>query len=51
VTLRALARGSLLVTAGNLVPRAGAFLLLPIYAHFLTQADFGTVSLASSDHA
>jgi O-antigen/teichoic acid export membrane protein len=48
VTLRALARGSLLVTAGNLVPRAGAFLLLPIYAHFLTRADFGTVSLASS---
>lgn len=48
MTLRALARGSLLVTAGNLVPRAGAFLLLPIYAHYLTQADFGTVSLASS---
>ena len=48
MTLRALARGSLLITAANLVPRAGAFLLLPIYARFLSQADFGTVSLAGS---
>ncbi len=48
MTLRALARGSLLVTVANLVPRAGAFLLLPIYARFLGQADFGTVSLAGS---
>lgn len=48
MTLRALARGSLLVTAGNLIPRAGAFLLLPIYASFLSQAEFGTVSLAGS---
>lgn len=31
-----------------MVPRAGAFLLLPIYARFLTQADFGMVSLAGS---
>jgi O-antigen/teichoic acid export membrane protein len=46
--LRALARGSLLVTIANLLPRAGAFLLLPIYARFLSQADFGTVSLAGS---
>lgn len=48
MTLRALARGSIVVTLANLVPRAGAFLLLPIYARFLTRADFGTVSLASS---
>lgn len=48
MTLRTLARGSLLVTIANLVPRAGAFLLLPIYARFLTQADFGIVSLAGS---
>ncbi len=46
--LRALARGSVLVTIANLLPRAGAFLLLPIYARFLSQADFGTVSLAGS---
>jgi len=48
MTLRALARGSFLITVANLVPRAGAFLLLPIYARFLTRADFGTVSLAGS---
>jgi len=48
VTLRALARGSLLITAANLLPRAGALLLLPIYARFLSRADFGTVSLAGS---
>jgi O-antigen/teichoic acid export membrane protein len=48
VTVRALARGSLLITLANLVPRAGAFLLLPIYTRFLTTADFGIVSLAGS---
>ncbi|MGI8999797.1 MAG: lipopolysaccharide biosynthesis protein [Candidatus Limnocylindria bacterium] len=48
MTLRALARGSLLITLANLVPRAGAFLLLPIYTRFLTTSDFGIVSLASS---
>jgi O-antigen/teichoic acid export membrane protein len=48
VTLRSLARGSLFVTIANLVPRIGTFLLLPLYARVLTQADFGTVSLAAS---
>ncbi len=48
MTLRSLARGSLLITAANLIPRAGAFLLLPIYARFLTPAEYGTVSLAGS---
>lgn len=48
MTLRALARGSVLVAVANLLPRLGAFLLLPIYVRFLTQADFGTVSLAGS---
>ncbi len=48
MTLRALARGSVLVAVANLLPRAGAFLLLPIYVRFLSQADFGTVSLAGS---
>jgi O-antigen/teichoic acid export membrane protein len=48
VTLGALARGSLFVTVANLVPRAATFLLLPIYARFLTQAEFGIVSLAGS---
>lgn len=48
MTLRVLARGSLLITLANLVPRAGAFLLLPIYTRFLSTADFGIVSLAGS---
>jgi O-antigen/teichoic acid export membrane protein len=48
VTLRSLARGSLLVTIANLVPRVGTFLLLPLYARVLTRDDFGTVSLAAS---
>ena len=48
MTFRALARGSLLITLANLVPRAGAFLLLPIYTRFLSTADFGIVSLAGS---
>lgn len=48
MTPRTLVRGSLLITLANLVPRAGAFLLLPIYARFLSTADFGVVSLASS---
>ncbi|MGQ0607233.1 MAG: oligosaccharide flippase family protein [Chloroflexota bacterium] len=48
MTFRALARGSALITLANLVPRAGAFLLLPIYTRFLSTADFGIVSLAGS---
>jgi O-antigen/teichoic acid export membrane protein len=48
VTVRALARGSLLISLANLVPRAGAFLLLPVYTRFLSTADFGIVSLAGS---
>lgn len=36
------------MAAANLLPRAGALLLLPIYVAFLTQADFGTVSLVGS---
>ncbi len=37
-----------MVTLANLVPRAGTFLLLPIYTHYLSRGDFGIVSLASS---
>ncbi len=48
MTIRALARGSILITLANLIPRAGTFLLLPLYTRFLTTADFGLVSIASS---
>ena len=48
MTIRALTRGSLLVTLANLLPRVGAFLLLPVYTRFLSTADFGIVSLAGS---
>jgi O-antigen/teichoic acid export membrane protein len=48
VSLRQLARASALYTFGNLAPKVGAFLLLPIYVHFLTQAEFGTLAIISS---
>lgn len=48
MSLRTLARSAVLVTLANLVPRAGTFLLLPVYTHFLSRGDFGVVSLASS---
>lgn len=48
MTLRTLARGSFLIALANLVPRAAAFLLLPVYVRFLSTADFGLVSLAGS---
>ena len=39
VSLRSLLRASTLYTAGNIAPKIGAFLLLPIYVRFL--ASFG----------
>ena len=46
--LRALLRGSLLYTLGNMLPRLGAFLLLPIYTAAMAPADFGVFSLMLS---
>ncbi len=48
MSLRALARGSILYTFGTFLPRLGAFLLLPIYTMTLDPADFGVVSLMLS---
>lgn len=48
MTLRALARGSLLYTLANLIPRLGTFLLLPLLTRLLGRAEFGIVSLAGS---
>ncbi len=48
MSLRALARGSLLYTFGTFLPRLGALLLLPIYTLTLGPADFGVVSLMLS---
>ena len=48
MSLRQLARASALYTFGNLAPKVGAFLLLPIYVRFLTQAEFGTLAIISS---
>ncbi len=48
MSLRALARGSILYTFGTFLPRFGAFLLLPIYTMTLGPADFGVVSLMLS---
>jgi O-antigen/teichoic acid export membrane protein len=41
-------RGSLLYTIGNLLPRVGAFLMLPIYLAAMGPAEFGTFSLMLS---
>lgn len=48
MTLRGLARASLLYTIGNFIPRMGAFLLLPVYVRFLSRGEFGVVSLIAS---
>lgn len=48
MTLRGLLRGSLLYTLGNLLPRLGAFLLLPIYTIAMAPAEFGVFSLMLS---
>ena len=48
MSLRGLARNTALYTIGNLAPKVGAFLLLPIYVRFLSQADYGTVALLTS---
>jgi len=46
--LRALLRGSLIYTVGNLLPRLGAFLLLPVYTAAMAPAEFGVFSLMLS---
>jgi O-antigen/teichoic acid export membrane protein len=48
VSLRSLARASALYTFGNIAPRIGAFILLPIYVTFLSPADYGTLALLAS---
>jgi O-antigen/teichoic acid export membrane protein len=48
VSLRSLARASALYTVGNVAPKIGAFLLLPIYVRFLTQEDYGALALLTS---
>jgi O-antigen/teichoic acid export membrane protein len=45
MTLRALARGSAIYAAGNLLARLGGFLLLPIYLQVMTRQEFGLVAL------
>lgn len=48
VSLRSLFRQSALYTVGNITPKIGAFLLLPIYLRFLTQAEYGSLALLTS---
>lgn len=48
VSLRSLLRASSLYTLGNIAPKVGAFLLLPIYLRFLTQEDYGALALLTS---
>jgi O-antigen/teichoic acid export membrane protein len=48
VSLRVLARSSALYTVGNLAPKVGAFVLLPIYLRFLSRSDYGIVALLTT---
>ncbi len=48
MTLRGLARGSILYSIGFVLPRIGTFLLLPIYVTVLSTEDFGAIALVAS---
>ena len=48
MSLRSLLRSSTLYTIGNVAPKAGAFLLIPIYTRFLDQDDYGVLALLTS---
>jgi O-antigen/teichoic acid export membrane protein len=48
VSLRVLARSSALYTIGNLAPKLGAFVLLPILLRFLTRSEYGVISLLTT---
>ncbi len=48
MTLRGLARGSILYSIGFVLPRIGSFLLLPIYVTVLSPEDFGAIALVTS---
>ena len=48
MTLRSLARASAIYTVGNMLPRIGAFILLPVFVRFLSSEQYGVVSLVTS---
>ena len=48
MSLRKLARASAIYTLGNIAPKLGAFVLLPVYVRFLTPSEYGSVSLLVS---
>ena len=48
MSLRVLARASAVYTIGNIAPRFGAFILLPVYLRFLSQAEYGQFALLTS---
>ena len=48
VSLRVLARASALYTIGNLAPKLGALVLLPILLRFLTRSEYGVISLLTT---
>lgn len=48
MSLRVLARASAVYAIGNIAPRIGAFVLLPIYLRFLTQSEYGQFALLTS---
>jgi O-antigen/teichoic acid export membrane protein len=46
--IKRLVKHTSVYTIGNLFMRVGAFVLLPLYTHYLTVAEFGILSLLSS---
>jgi O-antigen/teichoic acid export membrane protein len=48
MSLRVLARASALYTVGNIAPKIGAFILLPIYVRFLTRSEYGVIALLTT---
>jgi O-antigen/teichoic acid export membrane protein len=48
MSLRVLARASAVYTIGNIAPRFGAFILLPLYLRFLTPSEYGQFALLTS---
>ena len=48
MSLRVLARASAVYTIGNIAPRFGAFILLPVYLRFLSPSEYGQFALLTS---
>lgn len=48
MSFRTLAQASAFYSVGNILPRIGSLLLLPLYVRFLSTSEYGTVALITS---